>query len=54
MFSILIKVKDNLSLSAWFDNSRLINVLGVHPHEVRDTVVDMANSLIEKKIVHKK
>lgn len=43
-----------LGVKSNFDNSRMINVLKIEPTNMKDTVVDMAYSMIEKGILPKK
>ena len=43
-----------LGVKCYFDNSRMINVLGVQPRDIKTTIIDSAYSLIQKNIVPKK
>ena len=43
-----------LGIKTNYDNSRLINVLKIQPTELKKSLIDMANSLIERGIVAKK
>ena len=43
-----------LGVKTNYDNSRLINELSIQPIELKKSIIDMANSLIERGIVPKK
>ena len=43
-----------LGVRSTYDNSRLINVLGIQPRPLNSTLIDMAYSLIERGIIEKK
>ena len=43
-----------LGVRSKYDNSRLVNVLKIQPRPLKNTLIDMAYSLIERGIVEKK
>ena len=37
-----------------FDNSNMLKNLSIKPHSLKETILDMAYSLIERKMIEKK
>ena len=47
------QITPSLGVKMYYDNSRMVDVLGIQPTNTRSTIVDMANSLIKRGIVSK-
>jgi hypothetical protein len=43
-----------LGVKTFYDNKRLIDVLGIQPTEIKKSIIDMAYSLIERGYIPKK
>lgn len=52
--STLTQLTNILSVKTYYDNTRMVSILGVQPIDIKKTIVDAAYSLIEKGVVPKK
>jgi nucleoside-diphosphate-sugar epimerase len=50
-YKIPTELDNGKTLFAKIDDSRMRNVLGISPRDFKSTVIDMANSIIENKLV---
>jgi hypothetical protein len=50
-YKIPIQLDNGKTLFAKIDDSRMRNILGIIPRDFKSTIIDMANSVIENKLI---